>query len=79
MSQKKEQVWCPITMVPSRGKFDILAKRWNLEEDKFEFRRFTDCIRNHDARGNAFGWTHVEPSWLPVAYMVLPPIPDHFP
>jgi len=77
------KVWQAITSARKHGsdrwkdgpKIDILAKRWVMDTDKFEYRRFVDCV--WDRNDNV--WTNVAEGWLPVAWMPIPKIPDSYP
>jgi len=58
-------------------RIDILAKVWIKDDDKFEYRRFTDCswIRDRDLDHKGGRWANVDDGWLAVAWMPVPMIP----
>lgn len=69
-------LWSRIDTLPiCDDKFDVYAKWWNSDTDKFDYRRFTDCYwrsTNPGVEGSRQKIEGVDKGWRPVAWMLIP-------
>lgn len=72
-------MWQPVNTAPKDGtKIDILAKCWMSENDRFVYRRFTDCFWTYgdSMTGRNARWIGVDVSYCPTHWMPLPDMPN---
>lgn len=71
--------WQPIETAPKDGtKIDLWAKAWLPAFDRFEFRRFADCVwMTGDSMCNIKPyWLGLDKGWFPIYWMPLPDPPE---
>jgi hypothetical protein len=71
--------WMPIETAPKDGtRIDLWAKAWLPAFDRFEFRRFADCVwMTGDSMINRPPyWLNLDKEWYPTHWMPLPEGPE---
>ena len=69
--------WQPIATVPNNV-FDVLAKYWDAELDRFMYRRFIDCVKTEGTIWAASGDKQVKLTAMgfsPTHWMDIPELP----
>lgn len=58
-------------------RFDVWAKHWDSEKDKFEYVRFTDCLYTSNHRNERkSAWENVSPGWFVTHWRFSPVSPE---
>jgi hypothetical protein len=76
---ERSEVWRPIETAPKDGtRVDLWAKSWLPAFDRFESKRFADCVwMNGDQMCNRPPyWLNLHKDWHPTHWMPLPAPPE---